>query len=177
MHRFLFLTAFLAFSLGHAYTQKTCAIIIKTDTSTKTRKAETSLFAIGKENDNLYCSAFRSGSSFGIYFNLEIWNKTICFKPGSRAIIIFDDLSKIQVTNDQSTNCKGNFFITGAYGTSDEGDKSPIFNALGAKIIKAIRFYTNEGFVDYDVAEDDDSDSMIKAEEFRSAIACLKSDW
>lgn len=151
-----------------------CMLDITTDTINQTRKAQLNFSVIGKENNNLFCTAFRNGKVFSVYFGLELINKTVCFKPGSRAMVIFTDMTKIELINEQGENCKGNFLINSVIENKEFAEKTMIFRALSERVIKAIRFYSTEGYFDYDMSEDDDWDSQRNAEKFRRSLECLK---
>ena len=174
MIKFFPIALLLAFCQVAPAQNSPCRITITTDSAARVRRAQTDFSVISNETDNLFCTAFRAGAVFSIYFGLEILNRPICFKPGSKAIIIFTDNSQAQLVNEQGENCKGNFLVNTSVNDKHFVEKAALFNALTEKAIKGIRFYSTQGFIDYDVTEYDDAKSVKDAEGFRKSLACLK---
>ncbi|MEO8583802.1 MAG: hypothetical protein ABI415_08390 [Flavitalea sp.] len=167
----------LLFPSFYSYAQKdSCKITTVTNTVTKVNRAEINFTIIGTETNNLYCTAFRSGKDFAVYFGLEVFNKTVCFTPGAKAKIIFTDHTQGQVINVQGDNCKGNFLVTGTIVNGLFSTNDSVLNQLTQKTIRAIRFQTNDGFLDYDVVDDNDRMSLNWANTFTRGIRCLK-EW
>ncbi|MEP7259404.1 MAG: hypothetical protein ABI687_13475 [Flavitalea sp.] len=174
MTKLLFLFLLTGFCQLASAQKNPCRITVTTDSAANVRRAQVDFSVVSNETDNLFCTAFRAGPIYSIYFGLEILNKPICFKPGSKAIIIFTDNSQAQLINEQGENCKGNFLVNTSVNDKHFVEKAELFNALTEKVIKGIRFYSIQGFVDYDVTEYDDAKSVKDSDGFRKSLACLK---
>jgi hypothetical protein len=151
-----------------------CKIKVVNNKVTSISRAEIDVITIGNETDNLFCSAFRTGNDFAVYFGLEMFNTTICFEPGLKALILFTDHTQSQVVNVQGANCKGNFLIKG---TIENGvfQNSTALDWLTKKTVRAIRFQTTTGFLDFDVTDQNDRLTLNLANSLTRALECLKN--
>lgn len=117
--------------------------------------------------DKIYANAYKVGSSVQLWLSITS-DSYPCFKKGSKLILLFSDDSKSELINDEDLNCKGSFTVNchiEGNRTNNEG-----YNSMMNKTVKSIRFYTTEGYVDYDLNW---FDNKTLAESFRHKLECL----
>jgi hypothetical protein len=148
------------------YSQNDCEITTREDQFENKKIHELFLTIADGYYKKATLFAQRKGNDVYIIFSIEQKLSVTCFKKDAKAIFLFTDKSKGTLINTDDLNCNGDFTAMSNYSKNTKKTTSPSINTLLSKKIKAIRFYSSDGYFDIDIAED-------VADKIQLNLACL----